>query len=57
MFLIKSEDITVLNNVSEGLFPMFWIEEVSFHLYKKCFQGKRSLKTRFLMIPIYIIYV
>lgn len=54
MFLIKSEDITVLNNVSEGLFPMFWIEEVSFHLYKNGFQGKRLLKTRFfLMIQKY----
>ncbi|XP_044729713.1 sensory neuron membrane protein 2-like [Chrysoperla carnea] len=27
MFLIKNEEVSLLNNVSEGLFPILWIEE------------------------------
>jgi hypothetical protein len=30
MFLTKMEELGALNNVSEGLFPLLWIDEVSF---------------------------
>lgn len=35
MFLIKNEDISILNTVSEGLFPILWIEEVNFRIAKE----------------------
>jgi hypothetical protein len=30
MFLTKMDELSALHNVSEGLFPILWIEEVSF---------------------------
>jgi hypothetical protein len=36
IFLTRMKDINVLNNVSEGLFPVFWIEEVSYQQYVVC---------------------
>jgi hypothetical protein len=30
MFLTKMDELSALNNVSEGLFPLLWIDEVRF---------------------------